>query len=105
MANNMALAQKYLPILDEVYKASAKASILDQTDVKFVNANTVQLFDISMDGLGTYNRSTGFVTGDVIGAWKDYALTQDRGRAFIIDSMDNEETIGMSFGKLDSDFI
>lgn len=105
MGNNIALAKKYLPILDEVYKASAKASILDQTDVKFVNANTVQLFDISMDGLGTYNRSTGFVTGDVIGAWKDYALTQDRGRAFIIDSMDNEETIGMSFGKLAGEFI
>lgn len=105
MGNNIALAQKYLPILDEVYKASARASILDQTDVKFVNANTVQLFDISMDGLGTYNRSTGFVTGDVIGAWKDYALTQDRGRAFIIDSMDNEETIGMSFGKLAGEFI
>jgi len=105
MGNNIALAKKYLPILDEVYKASAKASILDQTDVKFVNANTVQLFDISMDGLGTYNRSTGFVTGDVIGAWKDYTLTQDRGRAFIIDSMDNEETIGMSFGKLAGEFI
>lgn len=105
MANTIALAEKYLPILDEVYKASAKASILDQTDVKFVNANTVQLFDISMDGLGTYNRSTGFVTGDVVGAWKDYALTQDRGRAFIIDSMDNEETIGMSFGKLAGEFI
>lgn len=105
MGNNIALAQKYLPILDEVYKASARASILDQTDVEFVNANTVQLFDISMDGLGTYNRSTGFVTGDVIGAWKDYALTQDRGRAFIIDSMDNEETIGMSFGKLAGEFI
>ena len=32
-------------------------------------------------------------------------MTQDRGRAFIIDSMDNEETIGMSFGKLAGEFI
>ena len=78
MGNNIALAQKYLPILDEVYKASAKASILDQTDVKFVNANTVQLFDISMDGLGTYNRSTGFVTGDVIGRGKIMPHTRSR---------------------------
>ncbi len=105
MANDITLAQKYLPILDEVYKWSAKTSILDAQDVRFVNANTVQLFKMSMDGLGNYNRSTGFVTGDVEGKWESMALTQDRGRAFIIDSMDNEETIGMSFGKLAGEFI
>lgn len=105
MANDITLAQKYLPILDEVYKWSAKTSILDAQDVRFVNANTVQLFKMSMDGLGSYNRSTGFVTGDVEGKWESMALTQDRGRAFIIDSMDNEETIGMSFGKLAGEFI
>ena len=105
MANTIALAQKYLPILDEVYKASAKASILDAQDVRFVNANTVQLFKMAMDGLANYNRSTGFVTGDVTGTWEDMVLSKDRGRAFIIDNMDNEETIGMSFGKLAGEFI
>ena len=105
MPNNIALAQKYLPILDEVYKASAKSSVLDAQDVRFVNANTVQLFKMSMDGLANYNRSTGFVTGDVTGTWEDMVLSKDRGRAFIIDAMDNEETIGMAFGKLAGEFI
>lgn len=105
MANTIALAQKYLPILDEVYKASAKTSVLDAQDVKFVNANTVQVFKIAMDGLANYNRSTGFVTGDVQGSWEDFVLSKDRGRAFIVDSMDNEETIGMAFGKLAGEFI
>lgn len=105
MANTIALAQKYLPILDEVYKASAKTSILDAQDVKFINANTVQVFKIAMDGLADYNRSTGFVTGDVDGSWEDFVLSKDRGRAFIVDSMDNEETIGMAFGKLAGEFI
>lgn len=105
MANTIALAQKYLPILDEVYKWSARTSILDRTDVKFVNADTVQIFKIAMDGLGTYNRSTGFVTGDVDGSWESMKLTQDRGRAFVVDSMDNEETIGQAFGKLAGEFI
>ena len=107
MPNDITLAQKYLPILDEVYKASARASILDASndDVRFINANTVQLFKMSMDGLANYNRSTGFVTGDVEGKWEDMVLSQDRGRAFIIDSMDNEETIGMAFGKLAGEFI
>lgn len=105
MPNTIALAQKYLPILDEIYKASAKTSMLDAQDVRFVNANTVQVFKIAMDGLANYNRSTGFVTGDVTGAWEDFILSKDRGRAFVVDSMDNEETIGMAFGKLAGEFI
>jgi hypothetical protein len=105
MPNDITLAQKYLPILDEVYKASARSSVLDAQDVRFVNANTVQLFKMSMDGLANYNRSTGFVTGDVEGKWEDMVLSKDRGRAFIIDAMDNEETIGMAFGKLAGEFI
>ncbi len=105
MANSIHLAQNYLPILDEVYKASAKTSILDANGVQFVNANTVKLFKMSMDGLGNYNRSTGFVTGDVEGRWETFTLTQDRGRAFVIDAMDNEETIGQAFGNLAGEFI
>ena len=61
---------------------------------------TVNIFKISMDGLGNYNRSTGFVTGDVTGTWENFVLSQDRGRSFTIDSMDDEETIGMAFGRL-----
>ena len=105
MANTITLAQKYLPILDEVYKWSARSSILDANGVQFVNANTVKLFKIAMDGLGNYNRSTGFVTGDVTGSWETFQLSQDRGRAFVIDSMDNEETIGQAFGNLAGEFI
>jgi len=105
MANSIALAKKYLPILDEIYKVSARTSILDAQDVNFVNANTVNVFKISMDGLGNYNRSTGFVTGDVTGIWENFVLSQDRGRSFTIDSMDDEETIGMAFGRLAGEFI
>ena len=42
----------YYTILDEVYKASARSSVLDAQDVRFVNANTVQLF--KMSGLANY---------------------------------------------------
>ena len=44
-SNSIALAQKYVPILDGVYKDASKFSILDtaNSDVKFINANTVLL--------------------------------------------------------------
>ena len=64
MPNSIALAEKCLPLLDEVYKASAKTSNLDATRVDFVNANTVKVFKTSMDGLGDYSRNDGFLKGD-----------------------------------------
>lgn len=105
MPNSIALAQKYLPLLDEIYKAESKSAILDSTNVKFLNANTIQVFKTSMDGLGNYDRNTGFVPGDVTGTWESMTLQRDRGRTFMIDRMDNEETIDMAFGTLVGEFL
>ena len=105
MANSIALAQTYLPLLDEVYKASSKTAVLDATQVEIVNGNTIKVFKTSMDGLGNYNRNTGFANGDVTGTWETMTLSKDRGRSFIVDRMDNEETIGMAFGTLACEFI
>ena len=105
MANSITLAQTYLPLLDEVYKASARTAVLDSTKVDIVNGNTVKVFKISMDGLGDYNRTSGFVDGTVNGTWETLTLSKDRGRAFTVDRMDNEETIDMAFGSLAGEFI
>ena len=105
MANSIALAQTYLPLLDEVYKANSRTAVLDSTKVDIVNGNTVKVFKISMDGLGDYNRTSGFVDGTVNGTWETLTLSKDRGRAFTIDRMDNEETVGVAFGALAGEFI
>lgn len=96
-----------MPILDEVYKASSKASILDTANerVRFIGSDTVNLYTMSLDGLGNYSRNAGFVTGSVTGSWEPYKLTQDRGRSFMVDVMDNDETMGMAFGTLAGEFI
>ncbi len=105
MANSIALAQKYLPLLDAVYKQSSRTAILDATGIQFVGANTVKVYKTSMDGLGNYARNTGFVKGDVTGTWETLTLTKDRGRSFMVDAMDNEETMDMAFGTLAGEFI
>lgn len=105
MANSIDLAQKYLPLLDEVYKQASKSSVLEANDIKFVNANTVKIYKTSMQGLGDYDRQNGFIGGDVTGTWETKELTQDRARSFTIDSMDNEETIGQAFGTLAGEFL
>lgn len=105
MPNSIALAQKFLPLLDEVYKVNAKTSILDSTRVEFVAANTVKVFKTSMDALGNYSRNNGFTKGSVTGTWETMTLNKDRGRSFNVDSMDNEETAGLAFGTLAGEFI
>lgn len=108
MANSISLAERFLPILDDVYKQASKSSILDVTDnnrIRFRNANKVEIFKTSMDGLADYSRNTGYVNGSVVAGWEDYTLTKDRGTSFMVDAMDDEETMGLAFGTLAGEFI
>ena len=106
VGNTIALAERYLPILDEIYKAGAKSSILDTAAerVRWEGAKKAYLFNTEMVGLAGYSRNAGFVPGDVNTGWEDYEITQDRGRSFMIDAMDNDETLGMAFGTLVGEF-
>jgi hypothetical protein len=107
MANSIALAEKFLPILDEVYKSASVTAFLDSQirQLDHSAANEVQIFKTSMVGMGTYDKATGYPAGDVTGAWETIQLTKSRGRAFSIDRMDNEETLGMAFGTLAGEYI
>lgn len=107
MANSIALANKFLPILDEIYKNASLTARMDAMTkpVEFGAANEVKVFKTSMVGMGTYSRATGFPAGDVTATWETMTLAQSRGRAFSIDRMDNEETLGQAFGTLVGEFI
>lgn len=108
MANAITKFKKYIDLLDEVYKNASLTSILDG-DSSLVragaNANEIIIPKISMDGLGDYSRNGGYVNGDVTLTNETVAFNYDRGRAFSIDAMDNEETAGVAFGRLSSEFI
>lgn len=106
VSNSIALAQKYLPILDEVYKEASKTSILDTPEerVRFIGAKTIQLFNASSVALGNYSRNAGFTVGDLTQAWESYTLNCDRGRSFMVDAMDDDETLGMAFASLVGEF-
>lgn len=107
MSMSINLVTKYLPILDAIYKKNALTAPLEVNpeNVKFKNANKVELFNMTMDGLGTYSRSAGYVAGEVGNTWEEKTLTIDRGRSFQVDVMDDEETILMLYGKLVGEFM
>ncbi len=108
MANNIQLFQKYIALLDEVYKQASKSSILDG-DASLVqagrNTNEIIIPKMSLDGLADYSRNSGYVKGDVTLTYETVKFNYDRGRKFVVDAMDDEETAGIAFGKLSSEFI
>lgn len=108
MGNAITKFKKYIDLLDEVYANASKTSVLDG-DTTLVrqgaNANEIIIPKISMDGLGDYSRNSGYVNGDVTLTNETVQFNYDRGRAFTVDAMDNEETAGVAFGKLSSEFI
>lgn len=101
-ANSIALASKFLPLVDQMYKQDSKSAILDTANefVRFDGANAVKIYNLSVLGMGNYSRNAGFVNSDVTGTWETYTLTTDRGRSYMLDVLDNEETLGLSLGNL-----
>jgi hypothetical protein len=108
MANAITLAKAYQTALDQVYKISSLTTALDAPASAVragMQANEILIPKISLQGLGTYGRNTGFVDGDVTFAYQTHTFTQDRGRSFQIDRMDNMETIDTAFAGVLSEFV
>ena len=108
VGNSIGLASRYLPILDEVYKAESKTAILDtvQDRVRWSDEyHSFYLFETAMVGLGDYDRNAGYVPGDVTASWHQYTPQWDRGRSFMVDIEDNNESVGMAFGTLGGEFM
>ncbi len=108
MPNSIALVTKYLPLLYEVYRVNAKSSILE-ADAALVqataDAKTIKINKLSMDGLGDYSRNNGYPVGSITSEWETHEFTNDRGRRFNLDKMDNLENLGMAFLNMAGQFM
>lgn len=68
------------------------------------NAKEIIIPKMDMDGLKNYKRNSGYTAGDVKLEWQTRTFNYDRGIKFLVDSMDNEETIELAFGRLGAQF-
>lgn len=108
MANVIELAKKFIPMLDEVYKLSSLTAVLDgaaELAQQGANANELIIPKLDMQGLGDYNRNSGYVSGDVTLTNETVKCNFDRGRMFTVDYLDNLESAGIAFGRLSGEFI
>lgn len=106
MANVFAeKVQKFMPLLDEIYKAESKTAMLENTAVQWVGTNKIRLPKMSMDGAADYDRENGYVRGAVNISYGDYELEFDRGRSFQIDYVDNDEAGFDAFRTLMQEYV
>ena len=95
MSNSIStVAEQFTAKLDELVAAEIKTGdlSLNQDLVgDFVGVGKVNVAKMALQGLGTYNRASGFPAGDITLAWETLQLAYDRGREFSIDVMDDEE--------------
>ncbi len=106
--NQIELAKLYLANLQKRWKRDSLTAILENQDLvrtfQGAEANEIKLPVMEMDGLGDYSKSGGYPDGSVNLSWETRKLTQDRGRKFTLDSMDNFESMGVVGGNLMAEF-
>ena len=115
--NSIQLITKYsVEYLDEIFRKASVTNVFER-DVRgfeFIGARSVRIPSILMDGLSDYSRTDeqdpskhyiGYAQGATTVTFEEFTLSQDRGKQFRIDAMDNEETAGFTLGNLLDQFI
>ena len=107
--NSIELFKKNAPeLLDKVYKSVSTTSDFDINGdlVKAgANVNEIIIPKLDMDGLGDYDRNSGYLDGDVYLTNETVKFNYERGRKLKTDTIDNEETGGVIMANLSSEFL
>jgi len=103
-----ALFKAYTPLLDEAYKLASLTSKLDTASelIRYTQGSReVVVPKMTLQGLADYDRASGYVGCEASLTLETLTMNYERGRMFSIDSMDNEETAGVAYGRLAGEFL
>ena len=105
--NDVELSTVYLPLLDEVYQNEVKTSVLDGDEVTVKKGQNVEIkiAKLDMDGLGDFDRNSGYTEGSTKLKWETIKYDKERSQKLKVDRLDNEESLGIMLAKLSSEFL
>lgn len=94
MANAINYATLFQQALDQQAIAGATSGWMEANSgqVIYRGGKEIKIPKIAMNGLANYDRSAGFVNGDVTLEYETMQMTQDRGRSFSLDENDVDES-------------
>ena len=107
MPNKIDYATKYLPLLDEKYQVECKTSVLDgdQATVQKGSNGEIKVAKLDMDGLGDFDRASGYTQGSTSFVWETIKYDKERSQDLRIDRLDNQEALDLPFAKLSGEFM
>lgn len=108
MSNNFQLAKNYVSNLDEVYQlASVTGDLTSPSSLirQGANANEIVYPQLSVSGLGDYDRNSGYTDGAATLVWETAKFNYDRGTRLMVDEMDNQESFDIAFGALGAELM
>lgn len=92
--NTIELAQAFQKELDKRMVSDSTTGWMELNSklVQYNGGAVVKIPSVVMSGLGDYDRGKGFTDGDIVLKFQSHEMTQDRGRSFMIDAMDVNES-------------
>lgn len=107
MANTIEYAKVFQRELDKQVLEGSTSGWMEEnaSQVIYNGGNEIKLPKMSVQGLGSYDRDTGYVSGAVTYSYETFALSQDRGRRFRIDALDVDESgFGLAAANVAAEF-
>ena len=99
------LATKFSEKVDERFTAESKTSLVTNKDYDFIGAHSIKIYSVGVAEMGDYGRNKEGTSRygtpkDLENEAQEVAMEKDRSFTFVIDKMDEEETLGaMNAGK------
>lgn len=99
------LATKFSEKVDERFTAESKTSLVTNKDYDFIGAHSIKIYSVGVAEMGDYGRNKEGTSRygtpkDLGNETQEVSMEKDRSFTFVIDKMDEEETLGaMNAGK------
>lgn len=100
------LVTKFSPLVDERFSAESKTSLVVNKDYDFIGTHSIKIYSVNTAQMNDYGRNTavGNEEGAVVSRYgliedltnevQEVSMEKDRSFTFVIDKMDEDETLG-----------
>lgn len=106
--NSIAYNEKLTGELDKALVQKAVTGFLADNALrsKFIGAKTVLIPEVGLNALADYDRDNGFTQGSIAVTNTPFTLQMDRGRSFVLDAQDSDESgIANLMGNVSTEFV
>lgn len=100
------LVSKFSPLVDEKFNAESKTALVVNKDYDFIGTHSIKIYSVNTAAMNDYGRNAAIGNGegqvlsrygvieDLSTTTQEVSMEKDRSFTFVIDKMDEDETLG-----------